>query len=68
MKIIKYTNGLCKLIPTKPKYACGNTTNSERREVGLQIANFKERKRIKLTKQRRLDWYEHSIDNGVWLG
>ena len=45
-----------------------NTVKSERREVGLQIANFKERKRIQLQKNARKKEHEQRIDTDVWLG
>ena len=70
MKIIKYTNGLTKLLIKNPKRATAscNTINSDRREIGLQLANYEERKRIQITRQRRIKIYEDSIDTGVWLG
>jgi len=70
MKIIKYTNGITKLLIKNPNSATAscNTINSDRREIGLQLANYEERKRIQRTRQMRIKMYEDSIDTGVWLG
>ena len=41
---------------------------SERREIGLQLANFEERKQKQMRKQIRKQEYEQRIEIDVWLG
>jgi hypothetical protein len=46
--------------------------NSERREIGLQLADFEERKqkqmRKQMRKQIRKQEYDQRIETDVWLG
>ena len=41
---------------------------SERREIGLQLANFEERKQNQIRKQIRKQEYKQRIETDVWLG
>ena len=60
------------IIKNLPRYII---VNSERREIGLQLADFKERKQKQMRKQEngqrkqiRKQEYEQRIETGVWLG
>ena len=41
-----------------------NISKNDRREIGLQINNFEERKKIQIRKQN----YNNSVETGVWNG
>jgi len=41
---------------------------SERRELGLQLADFEERKQKQMRKQIRKQEYDQRIETDVWLG
>jgi hypothetical protein len=59
--VYNYTT-IKKLIPTY----CSNTIMSDRREIGLQIADFQPQKQLQkqIQKQKQAD----SIKNVIWLG
>jgi hypothetical protein len=45
-----------------------NISKNDRREIGLQINNFEERKKIQIRKQIRKQNYNNSVETGVWNG
>lgn len=53
------------IINRLPKY---NISKNDRREIGLQINNFEERKKIQIRKQIRKQNYNNSVETGVWNG
>jgi hypothetical protein len=59
---LPYTKIISKIFPHS------NIINHERRDIGLQIANFEERKKIQKRKQIRKQEYEQRIETDVWLG
>ena len=50
------------------KIPCCSAIYNDRRQIGLQLVDFEERKQIQLRKQIRKREYEKNIETAVWLG